>query len=138
MSPHDRTRCLLKLADLIEQHVDELTELVALEGGKPLGEGRGEVLTSAARFVYCAGWATKIYGETNPSVLEMFNYTIREPVGVCGQITSVECFRSSSRDEMGAGSGVRQYSSSTNPPSRLLSPLCAWVNWHLKRAFPKA
>jgi aldehyde dehydrogenase (NAD+) len=87
MSPHERTRRLLKLADLIEQHVDELTELVALEGGKPLAEGRGEVLTSAARFVYCAGWASKIYGETNPSGPEMFNYTLREPVGVCGQIT---------------------------------------------------
>ena len=87
MSPHDRTRRLLKLADLIEQHVDELTELVALEGGKPLAEGRGEVLTSAARFVYCAGWSSKIYGETNPSGPEMFNYTLREPVGVCGQIT---------------------------------------------------
>jgi acyl-CoA reductase-like NAD-dependent aldehyde dehydrogenase len=67
MSPHDRTRRLLKLADLIEQHLDELTELGALEGGKPMAKGRGEVLTSASRFVYCAGWATKIYGETNPS-----------------------------------------------------------------------
>ena len=37
-------------------------------------------------FRYYAGWATKIYGETNPSDPSMFNYTLREPVGVCGQI----------------------------------------------------
>jgi acyl-CoA reductase-like NAD-dependent aldehyde dehydrogenase len=37
-------------------------------------------------FRYYAGWSTKIYGETNPSDPSMFNYTLREPVGVCGQI----------------------------------------------------
>ena len=41
---------------------------------------------AAETFRYYAGWVTKIYGETNPSAPDMFNYTLREPVGVCGQI----------------------------------------------------
>ncbi len=38
------------------------------------------------QFIYYAGWATKIFGETNPSDPSLFNYTLREPLGVCGQI----------------------------------------------------
>jgi len=87
LSPHARTRFLIKVADLIHQHADELAELVSLEGGKPIAESKGEVAASAAQFIYYAGWASKIYGETNPSEPSMFNYTLREPVGVCGQIT---------------------------------------------------
>ncbi len=37
-------------------------------------------------FRYYAGWPTKLYGETNPSSSTVFNFTLREPVGVCGQI----------------------------------------------------
>ena len=40
----------------------------------------------AENFEYFAGWATKIEGETIPVPGQMFNYTLREPVGVCGQI----------------------------------------------------
>jgi acyl-CoA reductase-like NAD-dependent aldehyde dehydrogenase len=47
---------------------------------------RGMVGGAAEVFRYYAGWATKIYGETNPSDPSLFNYTLREPVGVCGQI----------------------------------------------------
>ncbi len=47
---------------------------------------RGMASGAADTFRYYAGWATKIYGETNPSDPSMFNYTLREPVGVCGQI----------------------------------------------------
>src|SRR5271155_243672 len=87
LSPHARTRLLLKVADLIHHHAEELAELVTLEGGKPINESRGEVASASAQFVYYAGWASKIYGETNPSEPSMFNYTLREPIGVCGQIT---------------------------------------------------
>jgi acyl-CoA reductase-like NAD-dependent aldehyde dehydrogenase len=44
------------------------------------------MLSVAQTFEYYAGWATKIYGETNPSDSAFFNYTLREPLGVCGQI----------------------------------------------------
>src|SRR5579862_4964220 len=87
LSPHARTRFLLQIADLIEKHADELAELETLDNGKPLWESRNIDIPGAAEtFRYYAGWSTKIYGETNPSDPSFFNYTLREPVGVCGQI----------------------------------------------------
>ncbi|MGH7932437.1 MAG: aldehyde dehydrogenase family protein [Candidatus Binataceae bacterium] len=86
VSPHQRTRYLLKLADLIERHGDELSELITLDNGKPISESISEVARTAETFRYYAGWATKFYGETNPSDPSLFNYTVREPIGVCGQI----------------------------------------------------
>ncbi len=88
ISPHQRTRYLLKIADLIEQHADELAELETLDNGKPLSQARAiDINGSAGIFRYFAGWSTKIYGETNPSDPSTFNYTLREPIGVCGLIT---------------------------------------------------
>ena len=87
MRPHERTRLLLKVADLIEKNAEELAELETLDNGKAISESKTiDVPASAESFRYYAGWATKIYGETNPSPPSMFNYTLREPVGVCGQI----------------------------------------------------
>jgi aldehyde dehydrogenase (NAD+) len=87
MSPHERTRRLLRIADLIETHADELAELETLDNGKPLSQSRSiDIPKAAETFRYYAGWCTKIYGETNPSEPSIFNYTLREPVGVCGQI----------------------------------------------------
>ncbi|MGO9604671.1 MAG: aldehyde dehydrogenase family protein [Candidatus Binataceae bacterium] len=87
MNPHQRTRYLLRIAELIEQHADELAELESLDNGKPLSQSKAiDVAGSARFFQYFAGWCTKIYGETNPSDPSMFNFTLREPVGVCGLI----------------------------------------------------
>jgi acyl-CoA reductase-like NAD-dependent aldehyde dehydrogenase len=87
MGPHQRARYLLKVADLIDQHVDELAELETLDNGKALSQARAiDIPAAAETFRYYAGWCSKIYGETNPSDPLMFNYTLREPVGVCGQI----------------------------------------------------
>src|SRR5271166_674490 len=87
LSPHARTHFLLKIAALIDQHAEELAELETLDNGKPLFESKNiDVPGAAETFRYYAGFATKIYGETNPSDPSMFNYTLREPVGVCGQI----------------------------------------------------
>jgi acyl-CoA reductase-like NAD-dependent aldehyde dehydrogenase len=85
--PTARTRLLLKIADLIDAHADELAQLETLDNGKPIFESRNvDVVGAAETFRYYAGWPTKIYGETNPSDPEFFSYTLREPVGVCGQI----------------------------------------------------
>src|SRR5271168_2346331 len=84
--PHQRTRLLLKIAELIEAHAEELATLETLDNGLPLGVTRGMSTGAADTFRYYAGWPTKIYGETNPSEPSMLNYTLREPVGVCGQI----------------------------------------------------
>jgi acyl-CoA reductase-like NAD-dependent aldehyde dehydrogenase len=85
--PSARTQLLLGIADLIEAHADELAQLETLDNGKPVFESRNvDVVGAVETFRYYAGWPTKIYGETNPSEPEFFSYTLREPVGVCGQI----------------------------------------------------
>jgi aldehyde dehydrogenase (NAD+) len=87
MGPHQRARLMLKIAELIDQHADELAALESLDNGKPLTFSSAfDIPASAETFRYYAGWVTKIYGETNPSDPAFFNYTLREPVGVCGQI----------------------------------------------------
>src|SRR5277367_223767 len=87
LNPHQRARALFAIADQIDQHADELAELESLDNGKALTQARAiDVNAAAETFRYYAGWVTKIYGETNPSDPSMFNYTLREPVGVCGQI----------------------------------------------------
>jgi aldehyde dehydrogenase (NAD+) len=87
LSPHQRTHYLLKIAELIDAHAEELAELESLDNGKSIFESKNIDIPGAAEtFRYYAGFATKIYGETNPSTPDMFNFTLREPVGVCGQI----------------------------------------------------
>src|SRR6202050_3859677 len=87
MGPHQRARLMLKIAELIDAHADELAELETLDNGKPLTFSKAfDVPAAAETFRYYAGWVTKLYGETNPSDPAFFNYTLREPVGVCGQI----------------------------------------------------
>ena len=87
IGPHQRARFLFKIADLIEQHADELAELETLDNGKAKSQALSiDVAGSAETFRYYGGWCTKLYGETIPSDPAMFNYTLREPVGVCGQI----------------------------------------------------
>ena len=87
MSARDRGRILYKLAKLIEEHSAELAALETADNGKPIKESTYVDLPQVAEnFEYFAGWATKIEGETIPVPGQMFNYTLREPVGVCGQI----------------------------------------------------
>lgn len=88
MSPADRGKLLWRIADLIEQYGDELAQLETLDNGKPISISRpGDVMASANVFRYFAGWPTKLRGETNPvSNGSYLNYTLREPIGVVGQI----------------------------------------------------
>lgn len=84
----DRGALLWKVADLIEQHADELAELETLDNGKPLRVSRhGDVPFAARHFRYYAGWASKLEGSTIPvSIPNQFVYTRREPMGVVGLI----------------------------------------------------
>lgn len=91
MSPAQRGKLLWKLADLVEQHNEELAQLETLDNGKPIMTSRkGDIPAVAAMFRHYAGWADKISGNTLPlSAPEpdrFFAYTRREPVGVVGQI----------------------------------------------------
>ena len=87
MDARDRGRLMNRLADLIEQNIDELAELETLDNGKPIGESRnGDLPLVVDCFRYYAGWADKIHGQTIPIRGNYFCYTKREPVGVAGQI----------------------------------------------------
>lgn len=91
MTAMDRTKLLLRLADLIERDADELAVLECLDNGKPVTQTRQvEIEGSIKTFRYFAGWPTKFGGETlavSPrGGTRIFNYTTREPVGVVGLI----------------------------------------------------
>jgi phenylacetaldehyde dehydrogenase len=93
MSPSERGRIIWRIGDLILEHTDELAQLESLDNGKPFAVAQAaDVPLAADLFHYMAGWATKIEGNTiNISVPYMpganfHSYTLREPVGVVGQI----------------------------------------------------
>jgi acyl-CoA reductase-like NAD-dependent aldehyde dehydrogenase len=87
MSTAQRAKLMFKLADLIEKNADELAQLETLDNGKPINEAKHiDVPQTIETFRYYGGWATKIEGETINANPNMFTYTLREPVGVVGQI----------------------------------------------------
>jgi phenylacetaldehyde dehydrogenase len=89
ISPADRSRLVWRLGDILEQHLDELAELEALDNGKPVTHARQtDVQGSIDMFRYMAGWATRLNGETISvsSAGHWHAYTLREPIGVVGQI----------------------------------------------------
>ena len=78
---------MYKLADLMEEHKEELAQLETLDNGKPIRETMAADIPLAIEHMrYYAGWATKIVGQTIPVSGDYFNYTRHEAVGVVGQI----------------------------------------------------
>ncbi|MDJ0696643.1 aldehyde dehydrogenase family protein [Mastigocoleus sp. MO_188.B34] len=86
MSATRRGELLYKLADLIEQNIDELAQLETLDNGKPLKLSYGDLGLVIRCYRYYAGWADKVQGKTIPINGPYFCYTRHEPVGVVGQI----------------------------------------------------
>lgn len=82
-----RSRLMYKLADLMEEHKDELAQLETLDNGKPIREtSAADIPLAIEHMRYYAGWSTKIVGQTIPVNGPYFNYTRHEAVGVVGQI----------------------------------------------------
>jgi phenylacetaldehyde dehydrogenase len=92
MTSSERGRAIWKLADLMEEHLEEFAQMESLDNGKPLAVARvADVPLAIDLFRYMAGWATKIEGNTIPISAggkngKFFAYTRREPIGVVGQI----------------------------------------------------
>jgi phenylacetaldehyde dehydrogenase len=89
MSNSERGQMLWKLADLLQENLEEFAEIESLDNGKPLSVARvADVPLAVDMFRYMAGWATKITGSTlsfsTPGAFH--SYTMREPIGVVGQI----------------------------------------------------
>jgi len=88
LSPADRTRIMLRLADLVEENLTELLTLDAIDMGKPIGLAPADATGYADVLRYFAGWTTKIAGATLPNSRpgELMSMTFKEPVGVVGAI----------------------------------------------------
>jgi len=93
LTASERGRLIWKLADLIEENLEEFAEIESLDNGKPLTVARAaDIPLVVDLFRYMAGWATKIEGNTIPISVpytpgaKYLAYTLREPVGVVGQI----------------------------------------------------
>lgn len=87
--PAARAKLLQRLADLLEEHGEEIARLETQDQGQPLSVSAGFSVPNAVEHLrYYAGWATKITGVTTPlSIPNVDHRTVREPLGVCGLIT---------------------------------------------------
>lgn len=86
MDAADRGKLMFKLADLIEENAEELATLESLNCGKTITDSRGDIAGTVNTIRYYAGWADKIEGRTVPVRGNFLSYTLRQPVGVVGQI----------------------------------------------------
>jgi phenylacetaldehyde dehydrogenase len=93
LTPSERGKLLWRIGDAVLAHADELAELESIDNGKPRAVARvADVPLAADLFHYMAGWATKLEGHTIPISVpyapgaRFHAFTLREPVGVIGQI----------------------------------------------------
>jgi len=82
----ERGRVLFKLADTVRQNAGTLAELEARNSGKPIVEAEYDMGDVATCFEYYGGLATKIAGHVNPVPDNALSLSLKEPVGVAGQI----------------------------------------------------
>ncbi|XP_028754408.1 aldehyde dehydrogenase family 2 member B7, mitochondrial isoform X1 [Neltuma alba] len=87
MTAYERQKILLRAADLIEKHNDELATLETWDNGKPYAQAAQIEVPMLVRLIrYYAGWADKIHGLTVPADGPYHVQTLHEPIGVAGQI----------------------------------------------------
>jgi aldehyde dehydrogenase (NAD+) len=86
MDAADRGRLLFKLADLVERDSEKLAALESLNCGKTIRDSIGDMQGVVNTLRYYAGWADKVEGKTVPVRGNFLSYTLRQPVGVIGQI----------------------------------------------------
>ncbi len=81
-----RNRTMMALADLLMANLDELVTIEARDIGKAVSSVRAEILQGISELEFFAGASTKIDGQTHLTPFGFLNYTLREPMGVCGLI----------------------------------------------------
>ncbi|KAF8378307.1 hypothetical protein HHK36_029646 [Tetracentron sinense] len=87
MTPYERSRIMLRFANLLEKHIDEIAALETWDNGKPHEQSAEVEIPMLIRlFRYYAGWADKIHGLTVPADGNYHVQTLHEPIGVVGQI----------------------------------------------------
>jgi len=86
VTPEQRGKYLNKLADLFDENADLLAAVESLDNGKAITMAKGDVGACSGCLRYYGGWADKIEGKVIDTDPGTFNYTKKEPIGVCGQI----------------------------------------------------
>lgn len=85
-SARQRSEWLLRFADVIEAHQEQLAQLECADTGKPMTQAKGDIAACARYFRFYGGAADKLHGETIPFETDFAVMTLREPYGVCAQI----------------------------------------------------
>ena len=87
ISPTERGKMLLKLATLVEEHAETLATIETWDNGKPYTVALNEDIAEVANTLrYYGGYADKVHGQVIDTSPAKLAYTLRQPVGVCGQI----------------------------------------------------
>ncbi|MCJ1363703.1 aldehyde dehydrogenase (NAD(P)(+)) ald5 [Acarospora aff. strigata] len=86
VTPEQRGKYLVNLANLFEENLEQLAAIESLDNGKAMSMAKVDVGMSAGCLRYYGGWADKIEGKVIDTIADTFNYTKQEPIGVCGQI----------------------------------------------------
>ncbi|MEZ4665787.1 MAG: aldehyde dehydrogenase family protein [Thermomicrobiales bacterium] len=86
-TPLERSRALHKMAQILRERIDEISVLETMNSGKIIVESRGDVVSSANCFEYYGNLAGQIWGDQIPMNGPLLDYTVREPYGVCSQIS---------------------------------------------------
>ncbi|MGI8587475.1 MAG: aldehyde dehydrogenase family protein [Chloroflexia bacterium] len=81
-----RGSIMIKIAEIMRKRSDEIAHLEVMNNGKAISQARAELSQAIEDFEFYAGAATKVMGQTIPVPGTFFNYTVREPIGVCAQI----------------------------------------------------
>lgn len=87
MPGSERGELMARLADLIRENKETLATIEAMDNGKPYSVAVNEDLVETETTIrYYSGFADKVFGQVIDTTPAKFAYTVREPVGVCGQI----------------------------------------------------
>ncbi|CAN0500593.1 unnamed protein product [Ectocarpus sp. 12 AP-2014] len=84
--PKDRAQILYVISRRIIDQAETLSYIESQDTGKPLAQAKADVIAAARFFEYYAGLADKILGDSIPMGEEFIDFTVREPLGVTGQI----------------------------------------------------
>lgn len=82
----ERGNLLYKLSQLTAQHKETLATIDTWDNGKPFSDAQGDIDEVYECMKYYGGYADKVHGQVIETTPDKFAYTIREPIGVCGQI----------------------------------------------------
>src|SRR5215472_7572461 len=82
----ERGRILFRLAERVRKESAMLAELEARNCGKPIVEAEYDIADAATCLEYYGGLATKVMGHVNPVPDNALSLSLREPMGVAGQI----------------------------------------------------